>query len=261
MVKFDALLGQLKESEVADAINNGTTTIAPSQNAVYDALALKADTTALAGKFTQRTITGTTNQITVTNGDGVSGNPTLSLPQNIHTGASPTFAGLYVNASNARVEQRSSATNQYAESLTKQYFTNASFGANAGVNFGVTVTDTGASDTKFVVDRITNAGAYSTNLFAIQASTKEAKFYGNLIPNADSANNLGISSLYWSNLYADRHYFNATADISGATAGKLLITGMPELATTGEGIVMKSPDGTRYKVTVANGGTIAVAAA
>ncbi len=28
-----------------------------------------------------RTITGTTNQITVTNGDGVSGNPTLSLPQ------------------------------------------------------------------------------------------------------------------------------------------------------------------------------------
>jgi hypothetical protein len=54
---------------------------------------------------------------------------------------------------------------------------------------------------------------------------------------------------------------NATAYISGATAGKLLITGMPELATTGEGIVMKSPDGTRYKVTVANGGTIAVAAA
>jgi len=40
-----------------------------------------------------RTLTGTTNQITVTNGDGVSGNPTLSLPQDIHTGASPTFAG------------------------------------------------------------------------------------------------------------------------------------------------------------------------
>ena len=41
-----------------------------------------------------RTITGTTNQVSVTNGDGVSGNPTLSLPQNIHTGATPTFAGL-----------------------------------------------------------------------------------------------------------------------------------------------------------------------
>lgn len=32
-----------------------------------------------AGAYASRTITGTTNQITVTNGDGVSGNPTLSL--------------------------------------------------------------------------------------------------------------------------------------------------------------------------------------
>jgi len=45
-----------------------------------------------------RTITGTTNQITVTNGDGVSGNPTLSLPQDIHTGAIPTFAGVRTSA-------------------------------------------------------------------------------------------------------------------------------------------------------------------
>lgn len=36
-------------------------------------------------------ITGTANQVTVTNGAGTI---TLSLPQNIHTGASPTFAGL-----------------------------------------------------------------------------------------------------------------------------------------------------------------------
>jgi len=46
-----------------------------------------------AGTYTNRTITGTSNQVTVSNGDGVSGNPTLSLPQDIHTGASPTFAG------------------------------------------------------------------------------------------------------------------------------------------------------------------------
>lgn len=35
--------------------------------------------TQLNDKFKQRTITGTTDQITVTNGDGVSGNPTISL--------------------------------------------------------------------------------------------------------------------------------------------------------------------------------------
>jgi hypothetical protein len=52
-----------------------------------------ATQTALNGKFTQRTITGTTNQITVTNGDGVSGNPTLSLPSAITTPGSLTITG------------------------------------------------------------------------------------------------------------------------------------------------------------------------
>lgn len=38
------------DAKVADAINNGTTTIAPSQNAVFDALALKLDSnTAITG--------------------------------------------------------------------------------------------------------------------------------------------------------------------------------------------------------------------
>lgn len=47
-----------------------------------------------SGTVAGRTITGTTNQVTVTNGDGVSGNPTLALPQNIHTAATPTFAAI-----------------------------------------------------------------------------------------------------------------------------------------------------------------------
>jgi len=50
-----------------------------------------------AGTVAGRTITGTANQVTVTNGDGVSGNPTLSLPQNIHTAAIPTFSGSIFN--------------------------------------------------------------------------------------------------------------------------------------------------------------------
>jgi len=42
-------------------------------------------------------VTGTANQITVT--DGGDGTITLSTPQDIHTGATPTFAGLTVNGS------------------------------------------------------------------------------------------------------------------------------------------------------------------
>ncbi len=38
-------------SKVADAINNGTTTVAPSQNAVFDALALKADASTVLASF------------------------------------------------------------------------------------------------------------------------------------------------------------------------------------------------------------------
>lgn len=41
--------------------------------------------------FTGRTITGTSNQISVSNGDGVSGNPTLSTPQNIATTSDVQF--------------------------------------------------------------------------------------------------------------------------------------------------------------------------
>ena len=50
-----------------------------------------------ANTFTGRTITGTSNQISISNGDGVSGNPTLSTPQNIHTAADVTFGSLSIN--------------------------------------------------------------------------------------------------------------------------------------------------------------------
>lgn len=46
-----------------------------------------------------RTLMGTTNQVTVTNGDGVSGNPTISLPQNIHTAADVTFKSMTISES------------------------------------------------------------------------------------------------------------------------------------------------------------------
>lgn len=45
-----------------------------------------------AGTAAARTITGTTDQITLTNGNGVAGNPTISLPTGIQFGTVHTFA-------------------------------------------------------------------------------------------------------------------------------------------------------------------------
>lgn len=47
-----------------------------------------------ADTFTGRTLTGTANQVNIANGDGVSGNPTFSLPQSIDTAATVQFAKL-----------------------------------------------------------------------------------------------------------------------------------------------------------------------
>jgi hypothetical protein len=56
---------------------------------------LAADAT---GVLANRTITGTTDQVVVTNGNGVSGNPTLALPQSIATTSTPHFSGLIIDA-------------------------------------------------------------------------------------------------------------------------------------------------------------------
>lgn len=80
-LKLNPLSGQF------DLVNAGGGGMAdPGSNGI---LARTALNTTVA-----RTLTGTTNQVNVANGDGVSGNPTLSLPQDIHTGATPQFTGL-----------------------------------------------------------------------------------------------------------------------------------------------------------------------
>lgn len=50
-----------------------------------------------SGTCATRTITGTANEITVTNGDGVSGNPTLSLPASLTFTGKTITGGTYVN--------------------------------------------------------------------------------------------------------------------------------------------------------------------
>ncbi len=76
--------------EVATSLTVGGVAVAPG-NAQYVALATNATLTA------ERVLTGTANQITITD-NGAGSTVVLSTPQNIHTGATPTFAGLTLSA-------------------------------------------------------------------------------------------------------------------------------------------------------------------
>jgi hypothetical protein len=179
-----------------------------------------ATQTALDGKFTQRTITGTADQVTVTNGDGVSGNPTLSLPQNIHTGASPTFAGLAVTAN----------TNPTIVNITTSTTALTAFEAQLQLTSGAT------NSRFFYRDSDKNFGFYvnGTTRIRVIGGTGDIQFTGHTYPSADSTYTLGTSSLYWSNTYTDRLYLNSTAYIDGASAGTSNFTGsLGILATSG----------------------------
>jgi hypothetical protein len=77
-------------------------------------------------------------------------------------------------------------------------------------------------------------------------------------PNTTASYTLGTSSLYWSNLYATRHYLNATAYIDGASAGIAAFTGA--VTTTGNatvtgGQLSLGATGVAAKLTAVNGAT------
>lgn len=280
---------------------------------------------------TARTITGTTNQITVTNGDGVAGNPTLALPQNIHAGAIPTFGGATLQSPTAAASTflnvNANATGNRANITLRGY--NAS---NSGDAFSLEMRTDFADAIAYVYD---NSTATYHNMFNFSYLTDTVKML-HTVPSTDSTYTLGTSSLYWKETYTDKLFLNSTATLDGSTAGTVAITGNVtstgtgsfttvtagtttdvlgtaltvirnnvavgridnnasglrvqaqtgtlqlrgtgntgiavgstgkatfasdiEFSDTASGVILKSPDGTLYRVTVANGGTLAVAA-
>ena len=206
-----------------------------------------AQQTALDGKFTQRTITGTTNQITVTNGDGVSGNPTLSLPQDIHTGANPTFAGATIGAATSTTDGAVYATNDFVgvyDTGTSTYYGfsgNINPPASNMVSWGGYYSGMGMKAT---------TSDTSTAVFVLRKSNGSdiIKIYdngthiisGNIAPYANTTYSLGDSTHYWANTYSTKLYLNSTAYLDGGTAGVIALNGVVSLSNSG---LMPTTDG------------------
>lgn len=225
-----------------------------SVNIVDGSVVLGTDTT---GNYVA-TLTGTTNQVSVS---ASTGNVTLSTPQNIHTGASPSFAGVTVTgtiSSGISVLNRASATAWNAGSMI-----NLQVDGTTYVTLGVDATNSALKSSGSFSTPTTSASAFGDHGFS------------NFWRPVDAYNNsyfkIGTGSFY---VDSANYYFrnasstnNLTIDTSGNTGvrGALnaySISGNSNVAGTGNasyhpsGIYSTGATNWLYGNLLTNGGTI-----
>jgi hypothetical protein len=152
--------------------------------------------------YSLSTLTGTTNQVVVSN---ASGSITLSLPQNIATTSSPTFAGLTLTGlsgilkASAGSVSGSATTSDLAEGTTNLYYTNtrarSSLSAGTGISYNSgtgSISNSGVTSVQGTANQVLSSG--STGAIALSlpqsiATTSSPTF------NALTLTNLSIGSL------------------------------------------------------------------
>lgn len=192
--------------------------------------------------FTARTITGTANQITVTNGDGVAGNPTLSLPSALtFTGLTitgGTLSGVAINTAStldASVIGGITPAAGSFTSLTASTTLAVTGAATLNSTLGVTGAITGSSTvtaTKFIP---TSSSAPTNGLYLPSANSVGLSTNSTVGLSIDSSQNttLAANVNIGGNIAVNTNKFTVTG-ASGNTVigGTLAVTGAATLSST-----------------------------
>jgi hypothetical protein len=169
------LAGDLSGSVTLTDLQSGTLTATITANSV----ALGTDTT---GNYVA-TVTGTANQVTVSGSGSETAAVTLSLPQDIHTAATPSFAGLTLTGALAANGGISVDTNAFTVADTTG---NTAIAGTLGVTGVTTLTGALAANGGISVD---------TNAFTVADTTGNTAIAGTLnVTGTTTLGNLTIGS-------------------------------------------------------------------
>ncbi len=162
-----------------------------------------------SGVATARTLTGTTNQVSVTNTTG-GGNPVFSTPQNIHTGATPQFTRMGLgDVANTSNNLRIAGTTTGAASHAGISIVNTfdSTATTAGVGVSVFPFLAAAS---FTMPNLRHFQAVNASIGAGAAVTTQSPFYCPALSGA--TNNYGFTGLVAAGANNYNAYFAGTAN-------------------------------------------------
>lgn len=169
-------------------------------------------------------LTGTANQVNVANG---AGSVTLSTPQNIHSGASPTFAGLTLSGLTASTVLLSSS----GKAVTSQALTNGQ----------LLIGSTGSAPVAATLTGTTNQVNVATGAGTLTLSTPQ---------NIDTAASPSFSGLTLSGLTANTVLVSSSGK---SVASQALTDGQLLIGSTGAAPVAATLTGTTNQINVATG--------
>ena len=142
-------------------------------------------------------ISGTTNQVNVTGSGSENAAVTLSLPQNIHTGASPGFTNLTLSG-DAAINGGDITTTSATGNIFTSNATTVNLGTSsaAAVNIGAAISTTTINDDLVVSGNLTVNGELTTiNSTTITVDDKNIELASVDSPTDTTANGAGITVL------------------------------------------------------------------